>query len=389
MDSITSQIDDKKKSLLGIFTKSQSTPENKGFQRVHDFLLQDQSAKLLPRERVTNCLKRRIDKTKQRLVKYNEERCKAHWSNVQRCGSIWTCPICAKQITEKRREELKQGVKNWKNNHCGEILLLTLTNSHSASHSLKSLISGQKKALGYFFGDRKGKFLLDDCLGRKYQVRAFEVTHGQNGWHPHFHILIFTNGQTVENFFELKRELSKHWLNCCKKSNLPLPSLSHGLDIRDGSYAEQYVSKWGIESELTKGHIKKGREGGLTPFDLLQSSMLDHENSEKHGKLFQEFGISFKGARQLVWSRGLKKLLGIAEKTDEELAEETEKSGILLDEVPELIFSLLCKYQKRHIYLTALENDYQSGNFGNLDSEAYLLIEDLAKREIDFMESHY
>ena len=30
-------------NALGIFTKSQSTPENKGFQRVHDFLLQDQS----------------------------------------------------------------------------------------------------------------------------------------------------------------------------------------------------------------------------------------------------------------------------------------------------------------------------------------------------------
>jgi hypothetical protein len=389
MDSTLSQINSSEIKALGIFTKSQSMPDIKGFQRVHDFLLQDQSAKLLPKERVTNCLKRRIDKSKGRFVKYNEERCKAHWSNVQRCGSIWTCPVCAKQITEKRREELKKGVKNWKDCFQGGILLLTLTNSHSASHSLRSLISGQKKALGYFFGDRKGKFLLDDCLGREYQVRAFEVTYGQNGWHPHYHILIFTNGQPVDNFFELKQALSKHWINCCQKANLPLPSVKHGLDIRDGSYAEQYVSKWGIESELTKGHIKKGREGGLTPFDLLQSSMLDHELSQKHAKLFQEFGISFKGARQLVWSRGLKKLLEIEEKTDEELSEETENMGITLEEVPQLIFSLLCKYQKRHTYLTALENDYSSGNYGTITSEAYLLIEDLVKREITFIELHY
>lgn len=389
MDSSLSQIESKKTALLGIFTKSQSKPENKGFERVHDFLLQDQSAKLLPRERVTNCLKRRIDKSKGRFVKYNEERCKAHWSNVQRCGSIWTCPVCAKQITEKRREELKQGVKTWKDKYQGEILLLTLTNSHSASHSLRSLIAGQKKALGYFFGDRKGKFLLDDCLGREYQVRAFEVTHGSNGWHPHYHILLFTNGQPVENFFELKSALAKHWINCCKKAGLPLPSVSHGLDIRDGSYAEQYVSKWGVESELTKGHLKKGRQGGLTPFDLLQSSMLGHELSDLHGKLFQEFGISFKGARQLVWSRGLKKLLEIQDKTDEELAEETENMGITLEEVPELIFSLLCKYQKRHCYLTALENDYSNGVYGTVSSAAYLLIEDLAKREILAIESNY
>ena len=59
---------------LGIFTKSHVTVTNKGVQRVHEFLLQDQSARLLPKERVCNCLKKRIDKTKLRDIKYNEER---------------------------------------------------------------------------------------------------------------------------------------------------------------------------------------------------------------------------------------------------------------------------------------------------------------------------
>ncbi|MPS63155.1 MAG: rolling circle replication protein, Rep63 protein, partial [Acinetobacter sp.] len=91
-----------------MFTKSHSIIENKGFQRVHEFLLQDQSARLLPKERVCNCLKKRIDSSKEFSVKYNEVRNKAHWANVQRCGSVWTCPVCAKQITEKRRDELKR-----------------------------------------------------------------------------------------------------------------------------------------------------------------------------------------------------------------------------------------------------------------------------------------
>ena len=388
MDLNLSQINHLRASALGIFTKSQSTPENKGFQRVHEFLLQDQSAKLLPRERVCNCLKRRIDKSKQREVKFNEERSKAHWSNVQRCGSIWTCPVCAKQITEKRREELKQGVKTWQDRFQGGILLLTLTNSHSASHSLKSLIAGQKKALGYFFGDRKGKFLLDDCLGREYQVRAFEVTHGSNGWHPHYHILIFTNGQPFENFFELKQELSKHWINCCSKAKLPLPSLSHGLDIRDGSYAEQYVSKWGIEDEVTKGHTKKGRNGGYTPFDLLNMSIQDEEiYGKKPSKLWQEFAIAMKGARQLEWGRGLKKYLEIEEKTDEELAEETDKASITLTPVEDLIFHLLCKFQMRHQYLEAVQNDYESGCFGNGSAER--LVNEIVNREIKELENAY
>ncbi|MBV6575000.1 hypothetical protein JL980_20070, partial [Acinetobacter baumannii] len=41
--------------------------------------------------------------------------------------SIWSCPVCAKQITEKRREELKKGLETWKNVHRGSVMLLTLT----------------------------------------------------------------------------------------------------------------------------------------------------------------------------------------------------------------------------------------------------------------------
>ena len=52
--------------------------------------------------------KKRIDKTKPREVKYNESRKKAHYGNVQLCASIWACPVCAKRITENRREELKR-----------------------------------------------------------------------------------------------------------------------------------------------------------------------------------------------------------------------------------------------------------------------------------------
>ncbi|MDY7393608.1 rolling circle replication protein, Rep63 protein, partial [Acinetobacter baumannii] len=65
------------------------------------------------------------------------------------------------------------------------------------------------------------------------------------------------------------------------------------------------------------------------------------------GKLFQEFAIAMKGARQLVWSRGLKALLQIVEKSDEELAEETEKESITLRTIDDFIFSLICHYQKR------------------------------------------
>jgi hypothetical protein len=357
---------------LGIFTKSPVILTNKGVQRIHEFLLQDQSAKLLPLERVCNCLKKRIDKNKQREVKYNESRKKAHWSNVQRCGSVWTCPVCAKQITEKRREELKKGLDTWKNDHLGGVLLLTLTFSHSVNESLSSLLKRQKHAYKRFFENTRVVNLMKSIFV-EHKIKGFEVTYGQNGWHPHNHVLLLTKYQ-VHNFSLYRDELSRIWIDCCTRSGLSAPSMEHGLDIRDGSYAEQYVSKWGLEHELTKGHVKKGRNGGYTPFDLLQYSMLDATMNERTAaSLWQEFAISTKGARQLVWSRGLKKLLKIEEKSDEELAEETEQNAISLTTVDDYIFSLLCTYQLRHVFLECLERDYENECFGNGETELLLI----------------
>ena len=358
-------------SVLGIFTKSQVIHGGQGFQRSDDFLLQDQSAKLLPKERVCNCLKKRIDKTKQREVKYNESRKKAHYSNVQRCGSIWSCPVCAKQITEKRREELKKGLETWKTVHKGYVQLLTLTFSHSQAESLRSLLERQKKAYKIFLETTKVKDILKK-MGVVHKVRSFEVTYGDNGWHPHFHILMFNKYVFVSP--NLKNDLSELWIKACVRAGLSAPSMKHGLDLRDGKYASQYVSKWGIEHELTKGHLKKGKENSLTPFDLLQLSIEDEEVFfKKPSKLFQEFAISLKGSRQLVWGRGLKKLLEIEDKTDEELAEETESEAISLRTVDEYIFSLLCHYQKRHHLLKALEDDWEDGCFGTGSAENLLI----------------
>ena len=368
---------------LGIFTKTHVIVTPQGLQRVHDFLLQDQSAKLLPKERVSNCLKKRIDKTKLREVKYNESRKKAHWSNVQRCGSVWICPVCAKQITEKRRDELKRGIETWKTAHFGGVLLLTLTFSHSVKESLSSLLERQRKALKIFYETTKVQVLLKQ-IGVKYKIKALEMTYGQNGWHPHNHILLLTQSQ-IENFKSLIPDLSVLWIKACTKAGLSAPSMTHGLDIRDGNYANQYVAKWGLDYELSKGHVKKGRNGGLTPFDLLQYSVVDAVVNERSVKsLWQEFGIASKGKRQLEWGRGLKSILKIEDKSDQELAEETEHESISMRTVDDYLFSLLCTYQLRHEFLKCLERDCENGCFGSGEAE-YLLI-DLVEDDIKFLE---
>lgn len=374
-------------SSLGILTKTHVTLAPQGIQRVHDFLLQDQSTKLLPKERVRFCRRHRIDKYKPRTVMYNENRKKAHFGNVQICGSIWSCPVCAKQITEKRRQELKTGLEKWKSAHEGAVYLLTLTFSHSKDQPLKFLLEGLRKAMKRFYETTKVQAIFKK-LGIKYKIKGLEVTYGQNGWHPHHHVLLLASHHDLL-FKNYATELTELWIKACLKSGLNAPSMQHGLDLRNGYYAEQYISKWGLEDEITKGNIKKGRNGSYSPFDLLQLSITDEiVHGRSAAKLFQEFAISMKGARQLEWGRGLRNFLEMEqEKSDQELAEETDKASITLTPVEDLIFHLLCKFQKRHEYLDAVQQDYENGCFGNGSAER--LIQQIAQREIKELQNAY
>jgi hypothetical protein len=370
---------DQKSVPLGTQTKSHVKLMPQSFQRLHDYLLQDQSSNLLPKERVRKCRRFRIDKMKPRTVMYNEAREKAHYGNVQICGSIWSCPVCAKQITQQRRAELSIGIDQWKTAHSGSVYLLTLTFSHSAAQTLRFNLDGLKRAMKRFYETTKVQAIFKK-LAVQHKIKGFEVTYGGNGWHPHHHVLLLASHHDLK-FKEYIPELSALWIKACVRSGLDAPSMKHGLDLRNGFYADQYVSKWGLEDELTKGHIKKGKNGGYTPFDLLNLSIEDIEIFEKKpSRLFQEFALSVKGSRQLVWSRGLKKLLGIDDKTDQELAEETDKQSITLEPVEDLVFHLLCVYQKRHEYLQAVASDYENGCFGN--GVAKKLLDEILQLEI-------
>ncbi|MBV6575044.1 rolling circle replication protein, Rep63 protein, partial [Acinetobacter baumannii] len=79
-----------------------------------------------------------------------------------------------------------------------------------------------------------------------------------NGWHPHHHVLLLAEHHDLR-FKDYTSELTELWIKACIKAGLNATSMRHGLDLRNGSYADQYVSKWGLEDELSKGHVKKGR----------------------------------------------------------------------------------------------------------------------------------
>ncbi len=362
-------------SPLGILTKCQSSPDFEGLRanalrRSEKYALQNQAVKLLPSERVRFCLRHRVTKDENVTVRYNENRQRAHYSNVQRCGSVWTCPVCAAQISEGRRQDLKKAIEEWRK-QSGAVYLLTLTNPHHHGDNLLELLAGQKKAITYLWGDRKPKEMFN-VLGKVGHIIASEVTYGENGFHPHYHVLLFFKGNI--NYKALQSFIALQWQNCCKKAGLKIPSIEHGCDIQDGTYADRYISKWGLEDEMTKGHTKKGREGSATPWDLLRQS---EEGCERSGRLFQQYAIAFKGKRQLHWSRGLKALLLIDDTTDEQLATETENESIELRQLGLEIWRLIKRYNARADFLKAVELDVLDGY-----NRADMLVMEIAEKYV-------
>jgi hypothetical protein len=126
----------------------------------------------------------------------------------------------------------------------------------------------------------------------------------------------------VSKLSQLQSCLYLRWSNACKLAGLGTPSEAHGLKLDDGSHASKYISKWGLEDEITKGHTKKAINGE-TPFDFLRALVLD-DTDRQAAALFIEFATVFKGKRQLRWSKGLKARFAVEEKNDDQLAQEKE-----------------------------------------------------------------
>lgn len=318
---------------LGITTDNSAIRTQQGFQAIKErFKLLDSARKILDGERTQYCFYNRVDKNDGVGVTYNKLRKKANYTNVMRCANAWGCPVCASIISEHRKCEVKEAMDWWKKQG-GSVMLLTLTVPHYNTTDIKELKKELKKAYSKFF---KGVRASKDMFERwqiKHYISCFEITHGKNGFHPHYHVLLFVPySMSPSSIPGIKQDMYKVWKDCCEKAGLDTPTEKHGLDIRGGDKADSYVAKWGLEHEMTKGHVKKGKAESRTPFDILRS-YTDSEN-EADANLFKLYYFAFKGTRQLNWSKGLKKLVSKeAEKSDQEVVDDT-------DNVAELLFKL-------------------------------------------------
>jgi hypothetical protein len=305
------------------------------------FSLQTTMAKVVPKHRVSKCFRVVQDKQKALTVYKSNNFNSVSVSNLQTCGSVWDCPVCAAKITERRRKEVNQAIDAHKLDG-GSVSFVTRTVPHTKDDSLLDMRNKFRKADSLMKGHSSYKSLVKR-LGVIGSIKVYEVTVGEfNGWHLHVHEIFFhskdapfdgdavsTNSDYAAFLETFRAGLYARWKVDAVKAGFNEPSEEHGLQVQNGDFAADYFAKWGVESssswdassELTKAHIKKSKKG-FSPFDLLRC--FRDTGDESLIPILREYSESMFGQRQLIWSRGLKAHFGIDDIDDEELVEELE-----------------------------------------------------------------
>lgn len=282
------------------------------------------------------------------LKQYDESR-RASFDGVQRCGSVWHCPVCGKVISARRRDEMNTALSVVRAAG-GFPVLMTLTARHGRRNALADLLDRMKRALRRMRQRRDWKAFRAKYSG--LTITATEVTHGfRNGWHPHFHILVMVSGVDDEpEAVDVVEALRGAWMSAMTAEGLS--GNGAAFDVRGAGAAGDYVAKWGAAEELAFGDAKEARKGNRTPLQLLDAAT---DGDAEARRLWAEYAAAFKGRRQLVWSDGLKAACGIGE------VEDGEAAGDELADEPQEAFRIdgeewrhRGRYRRGHI-LTATE----------------------------------
>lgn len=305
---------------------------------------------------------------------------------VTTCKSVWACTVCSAKICAVRQAELSGAMGTWIGQG-GYVWLMTMTFPHDRDQSLAETLPAFTKAKAFFKNSKTYKRILSKGV-RKGSVTSLEVTRGENGWHPHQHDLVFATPDAYGHVSERDNgsmqssqidELKHAWYVALLKSGLCEKNqmsdvLAHGLDVRGGQYAAEYIAKfgkdqkWGMSREVTMHAAKVGTDNkGAHPFQLLAWAA---NGDELAAAWFKEYVEAFEGKRMLSWSRGLKKdLTGTDETSDEEAADQQMPEETQVGHIDSEGLAIL---QSRHLL----------GNFLAFVA-AYCDRADLAQAEID------
>lgn len=246
---------------------------------------------------------------------------KAYYSAVDTCGNVKSCPVCAPRIMAVRSSEIRNAVHSWlTESPLNTCYLLTLTFSHSRDQKLDSLLISFSSAVQHFWRNGSVKRAFSG-YGYRGRITSLEIQYSlRNGFHPHQHVLIFSQ-KGLYNVDALR----KHWLSALESCGLNGVS-DIALTLFEARSSEQYLTK--ISCEMAMGNLKQGRAlGHYSPMQVLHEACCGESWAKN---VFSEYFDSTRRIHSLYWSKHLKQYFGISDYDDFEIAEGSSNEALQL-----------------------------------------------------------
>lgn len=289
---------------------------------------------------------------------------------LKSCGNNASCPVCASKLSFIRGNDLKELIDVGKKNGRSYAMVVN-TIPHKPLESLETTLEQVISMSSYIFNSKTWKEFrkVTHCRfvhGGLENMVSFK--NGQIDWHPHKNYLLDFDislpkvfealGLKTDLEFRLYlsrmlTELGQRFLNnksidktllgvYAKETNKGVVHVKGGVSVST-HFDDKYITKWGLDAEMTAGVYKEGRYEGASfhPFGLLD--IIDEKNTDVGDKqryqavmAFQEFVVASKGKRWFYFGRGAVNYYNenygskIKVKTDEEAIEGLEDEGSLL-----------------------------------------------------------
>lgn len=286
----------------------------------------------------------------------------ASFAGVMKCASVWSCPTCSATIRQRRSLEIQEAVKQHQDSG-GSLLFLTLTLRHSKAMPLSFTFDAIREAFTRVVRGNPWKKWAGR-LGLIGYIKAVEITLSDgDGWHPHLHVLMFTESKVEDGTMQAFRAwvfdrwaekldaMAESWSGKTggRKFNIR-PSRAHGVDLQrvddHGAVVALYISKiqddhakdahkWHVSGEMVRGDVKEGQKTGdgdahINPFQLLDGDDCPLPwDGKRRMKKWVEYVRYTKGRRCIRWTPGLKERFGIDDLSDEEVIAEETKHAVM------------------------------------------------------------
>jgi hypothetical protein len=301
----------------------------------------------------------------------------AFYGGLQTCGSIWCCPVCSANIRHSRAQQIESIVTE----HLargGGVEFATLTLRHQWGDALDVLMDAVAQGWSRVYKGSAYRARKDRLGIIGAPIRALEVTVGPNGWHPHLHVLVFTDAPwTDDERDDFSSALFSSWQTAVVAMGASAPSEDHGVLVKPvreafsqemGRYLAKLQDEGGHERsvalEIARGDLKVGRSGpgriatNLVPFELLD--LMEGPSHELAVRLWREYEQATFRRNAITGITPHLRRLGLLaadeeDPTDEELSEPELDETVLELVVPTSTWALVTRMHADGDLLLAVE----------------------------------